>query len=443
MRSPDLRAASYGKKVESRILKDQSAHFRSAVNRQVEIECSIQAMTCFKTAGLFRPYLIIFAKEICSRKERMSGALLTAEIGILRAKWITRGVNSDCLDDIINWCVGTYVAPTPPVTCDWLYRRKITFSGYTGATDLNDFPVLVHLTGANFNFAHAQASGQDIRFMTDTTCPGDGTPLKHEIEKWDAVGEDAFVWVKIPTITGGSNTDYIYIFYGNAAVADGQDAENVWDSDYIGVYHCNTVFDSTAYGNNITNNGMTINISGAIDSSLATGSGKYGVITDTADHRFTGDFSVSAIVTPTRHSTSEAWFNKDSGASGRILFDNYPSPYNKVRYVIRVPGLAEVSANSVSTFSDNDNVFIELQRSGSKMLGFFAGVKEVDTAVNNGAMNFNKDWGVCATTVGTYYMIGYIDEIRISKTLRSADYVLADFKTKTETLQTYGAEESA
>ena len=110
-----------------------------------------------------------------------------------------------------------------------MYRKTITFDNTdsnigTTSEDLINFPVLVKLdSGADIDYSKTQNSGQDIRF-TDS----DGTVLSYEIEEWDETGS-SFVWVKIPQIDQNSNTDYIYIYYGNDSASDGQDAENVME----------------------------------------------------------------------------------------------------------------------------------------------------------------------------------------------------------------------
>jgi len=60
----------------------------------------------------------------------------------------------------------------------WLYRKELTIDQTKVDDILTDFPVLVKLDEANFNFAHARSDGYDIRFTLD-----DGeTLLKYERE---------------------------------------------------------------------------------------------------------------------------------------------------------------------------------------------------------------------------------------------------------------------
>src|SRR3990167_5742171 len=114
----------------------------------------------------------------------------------------------------------------------WAYRRKITFDNSAQAENLTNFPVLVKLDSTRIDYANTQDSGQDIRFADS-----DGTTLlSYEIEKWDETGS-SFVWVKVPQIDTSSNTDYIYMYYGNSEASDAQSANGVWDSNFKSVWH--------------------------------------------------------------------------------------------------------------------------------------------------------------------------------------------------------------
>src|SRR5689334_8154188 len=72
------------------------------------------------------------------------------------------------------------------------------------------FPVLVRLHKDFFDFGQAKANGEDIRFSML-----DGTPLAYQIEKWDAAGGSALIWVRIPTIRGNERQE-IRVHWGNA-----------------------------------------------------------------------------------------------------------------------------------------------------------------------------------------------------------------------------------
>ncbi|GAH76827.1 unnamed protein product, partial [marine sediment metagenome] len=171
------------------------------------IDQQVSAENFVKTLGvpqMIQHFYMTFAKQVLSIKTKHSGQLAQDEVCIAYERWNTRGLNATGLDAIVaHYNFDTCATPTPS-GCAWDFKMKLTFSGNVAVANLDDFPVLVHLTGANFDFTHAQNNGEDIRFMDSDTCPTDGTPLKHEIEKWDKAGTDAIIWVKVPRIDGGS-----------------------------------------------------------------------------------------------------------------------------------------------------------------------------------------------------------------------------------------------
>lgn len=122
---------------------------------------------------------------------------------------------------------------------DWSYRKEITFDLSKQGADIPgapaDVPVLVRLSLANFQyFADAKADGSDLRFIASD----DKTPLKFHIEKFDAQAQVALLWVQVPRLTGGANTDKIFLYYGNKkSPASAADAGGTYDTNQVLVYH--------------------------------------------------------------------------------------------------------------------------------------------------------------------------------------------------------------
>ena len=90
----------------------------------------------------------------------------------------------------------------------WAYRRSVTVSN-PGATALTDHQVKITLTGS-FDFNNAKDDGSDIRLTAS-----DGTTLiSFWVEEWNKVGEQATLWVKVPSVPTSGTT--VYLYYGNA-----------------------------------------------------------------------------------------------------------------------------------------------------------------------------------------------------------------------------------
>jgi len=95
-----------------------------------------------------------------------------------------------------------------------------------------DFPLLVRLNQDHFDFTQAKSLGEDIRFSAD------GKPLAYQIERWDAAGGNADVWVRIPTIKG-DDQQAIRMHWGNDKVASESNGERVFQTTtgFAGVWH--------------------------------------------------------------------------------------------------------------------------------------------------------------------------------------------------------------
>ena len=119
------------------------------------------------------------------------------------------------------------------------YRKKITISNTYVDSDLSNFPLLVAFTNDSGIGAHMQDTTNyyDIRF-TDSD---ESTLLKYEKESMSISGGQATgnYWVKVPTIykTPTGDQNIIYVYYGKAGDTDGSDKNNVWDSNFKGVWH--------------------------------------------------------------------------------------------------------------------------------------------------------------------------------------------------------------
>jgi hypothetical protein len=114
----------------------------------------------------------------------------------------------------------------------WDYRKKITVNHTRVQANSTAFPVLISLTSDNDLASHAQSNGNDILFTSS-----DGvTKLSHEIEKYTSSTGELVAWVKVPSLSSLVDTD-LYMYYGNPTCGSQQDATNVWDSNFKGVYH--------------------------------------------------------------------------------------------------------------------------------------------------------------------------------------------------------------
>jgi len=103
----------------------------------------------------------------------------------------------------------------------WVYRRAITINNTSG-NSLTDYQVKINLSSSNFNFARANADGSDLRVTLD-----DGiTEIPFWIESWNQSGQQATIWVKVPSIPVEETS--VYLYYGNAPATSASKGTNTF-----------------------------------------------------------------------------------------------------------------------------------------------------------------------------------------------------------------------
>jgi Bacterial Ig-like domain (group 3)/Domain of unknown function (DUF2341)/Concanavalin A-like lectin/glucanases superfamily len=145
--------------------------------------------------------------------------------------------------------------------CAWTHRKNITIDKKMVNGTLSNFPVLINFTADSDLAASAKSNGQDI-FFTQS----DGvTILPHEIELYQSGSGGLVTWVKIPSLTNTTNTS-IYMYYGNPTASPQWQNTSVWDDGgsnyYQAVWHLReggtgTRYDSTSNGNNLNTRNFT------------------------------------------------------------------------------------------------------------------------------------------------------------------------------------------
>jgi hypothetical protein len=128
------------------------------------------------------------------------------------------------------------------------YSKRIILNTSASGADVRagvvDFPVLVRLTGENFDFSTAGPDGADLWFAKS-----DSAPLPSEIERWNAAAGKAEIWVKVDTIRGNDSAQSIIMFWGDSTgpASSPSKGRAVFDTaeGFQGVWHlCDAAGDS-------------------------------------------------------------------------------------------------------------------------------------------------------------------------------------------------------
>ncbi len=346
----------------------------------------------------------------------------------------------------------------------WEYRKKITFNNSDQTEDLSEFPVLIKLEeGVNIAYDKIAANGADIRF-TDS----DGTTeLSYEIEEWNE-GATSYVWVEVPQIDGASDTDYIYMYYGNDAASNGEDADGVWNANYVGVWHLKEdpsgaepqIQDSTGNNNDGSSRGsmtsedqMEGEINGSIDFAGDDDYLTFGTETanfDTADpFTFEGWVKIDAssnqaIISKKRVGGTHNGYNLNyDGNNKKFYFQLARDDYWNAEIYVR--GSTEVSAGTdtwyyvVGTYDGSGTA------AGTQIFVNGDGETEeiVIDAMTGSFSPTSYNFQISGRSGGSLLFDGQIDEVRVSNNARSADWIAATYKSVKNTFVSYGDEQSA
>ena len=114
----------------------------------------------------------------------------------------------------------------------WPYRVPVAIDNSAAGAAVNEnsenFTVLVKLHAGNFqDFFLTKEDLADLRFVAND----DQTPLKHYIDHADIINQLVYVWVKVPKVSGGINTEKIWMYYGNMEAVAAEDPAGVYDDN--------------------------------------------------------------------------------------------------------------------------------------------------------------------------------------------------------------------
>lgn len=321
-------------------------------------------------------------------------------------------------------------------------RRKQISITNPGSAALIDFPAYIKVTKES----SMQANFSDIRFLSDRCDSPAGTVLSYEIENYTTT--NALVWVKIPYLAPG--VKQICMYYDNPGAASGQDPTGVWTANYTMVQHfeepSGTIYDSTASGNNGTNNGSTYGVSGIV------GTANY---FDGANARVTLPFSPSIDLSRIPAFTIEAWVNTTALAG-----TEYPTIFAQGTWRVSL-GLSDTSAGTdgrIESWINNANgaggltattngvwSYVSLGMDTTGRYFYFNGTPD-DTGSYANPTDANEAFGIGNVFASDPIagLNGRIDELRISNVRRSVDWLNETYQliANQNTFVTFGSEET-
>ena len=323
-------------------------------------------------------------------------------------------------------CAGLLHAGSTPYP-DWQYSGSIYILTSPDGADLpasaveRDFPLLVRLNQGVFDFSQARPDGEDLRFSAH------GQPLAYQVEAWDPVKGIASVWVRIPVIQGNARQE-IRVHWGRAdAVSESRGSAVFGEfNGYLSVWHMDEPVKDEV-GTLDSNDAGTATTAGVIGPARRLAGGQ-GI--------FCGDNIANYPSGASPHS-SEAWFRAEKPNATLLAWGNEQAQ-GKVVLQFRSPphvnldcyfSDGNVKGGSTLPLSEWIQVVHTYQKGDSRV--YVNGV--LDGAATSRAAPLNIRSPARLWIGGWYHnydFIGDIDEVRISRVSRSADWIRLQYENQ-------------
>ena len=308
---------------------------------------------------------------------------------------------------------------------DWNYRKEIDFDLAPKGADIpgapTDVPVLIRLSLGNFQyFNDAKPDGSDFRFVA----ADDKTPLKFHIERFDPQTQIALVWVRVPRLTGGASTDKIFLYYGNKNAPSAADAPGTYDASQALVYHFagpkDSPQDSTGYKSEPS----------AFDAELNPASLIGGGVKFSGSQTITIPGNGAVHLAPNKGLTLSAWVRFAAGQNdadiaqladqGRELVLGVAGTQAFARYN---GGTQPVTLTQTGELTTGEWHHLAVRIGDGRLTLFVDGTDVGHT--NTEVQEIGGVLTIGGTAADSNYFTGELDELEISSSVRSADWLKA------------------
>lgn len=326
---------------------------------------------------------------------------------------------------------------------DWAFRKEIVLDLSAAGADIagnpTDVPVLIRLHAGNFGyFADTLPNGEDLRFVA----ADDVTALPFHIERYDAANQMAFLWVKVPRLAGGTNTEKIFLYYGNPKAEAAADRAKTFDAQQVLAYHFSaadgSIDDATAYNNVPTRPGGVVNPASLIGGGLRfDGSGSLGVEGSSTLRVLAGQGATVSAWLRLEQPQDDGWIAAfEDGDRQMVLGVRGMVPYArlvdgaKVTEVVGTQELAAATWHHVAIRAGDGRLALIVD-------GSDAGSVDVEVP------EFGGSFSAGGSTAGTNLLTGAeIDELQVATAVRSADWLKAAARSQGQEalLVSYGAD---
>lgn len=327
--------------------------------------------------------------------------------------------------------------------------------------DLTDFPVLLHLSDrAGVNATNVTEVFDDIgdSYLKINVTDASNNSLYTEVEYWNASEREAFLWVKVPSVSSSSPTK-LFFYYGSSmsnntayvGLPGSAVAQNVWSNNFVLVNHMmdgpsnSYTPDSSPEVNNGTK-------SEADSPSEVTGVIGLGQYFNGTDDKVWVDFGNDASLNfgSSTNFTLEGWVKMNG--TERIILEkrDYGAPWKG--YYIKSDSSGHLEAWcyasadkwSTSTTEINDDLWHYVVGTYNRTLNISAyvdGVLEDSNTIDSGDFDTTNDlYAGDELNPWSSPPKGILDELRVSNVTRSPAWVKASYYSGLDDLVGWGSQ---
>ena len=301
---------------------------------------------------------------------------------------------------------------------DWHHHGSLYILTTPDGADLadnaliEDFPLLVRLHKDWFDFSLAAPDGSDVRFASAT-----GDFLPYQIDHWDSEKGEASIWVRVPKIHGNAQQE-LKLLWGNGKAKSVSDGKSVFNetNGYASVWHMSDSNPDELATLHCTEVGMR-SIQGMIGKAKHLGGGE-GVF---------GGENIEVYPSGASPHSTEAWFRAERPNSTIIGWGNEGGGRgSKVRMQFRSPPHLHIDSDfsdvkGTSTLALNEWIHVAHTYDGQNGKIYINGQLDGSASPTLNIKRPSRLW------IGGWYhqydFVGDIDEVRISRVARSADWI--------------------
>jgi hypothetical protein len=327
-------------------------------------------------------------------------------------------------------------------------------------TDQTNFPVLVAFNGASsFNYLYLSglktvANGGQIQNTANNSIsisgPADlifcdaasaGNALKFEVAKYDATTGLMETYVKIPTLSHTTNTSF-WMFYGNAGVVTSQQDLSMWtDALFVSVYHFGSLTADSASGLTLTNTAVTSSSTNIVAGNSAVFNGTTAFLqasssTGLGISTLSAEFWLNPTSIGAGNSNSFIADFNTSVTTGGFWLRNFNSQLDFVGFT--GAGASYADRSTANILSASAWSYYAETVTGTTRAMYFNGASTATTVAGGTPATLNttvQPIQIGGLNVPSFFTPGAMDEVRVSSTVRSADWIATTYNVESSPVE--------